>query len=86
MDAAAAGDEPEVDDAESGQYPPADAGLLGHLAYGSLLDRLAALPMALGQRPQQAPPPVKAPDQSPPGIRGQPVEHQAAGRELLDAP
>ncbi len=86
MDAAAAGDEPEVDDAEPGQYPPADAGLLGHLAHGSLLDRLAALPVALGQRPQQTPPPVEAADQSPTGIRGQPVEHQAARRELLDAP
>ena len=45
----AVGDEPEVDDAQRGEDLADDPGLLGDLADGGVLGRLARLDVALGQ-------------------------------------
>jgi hypothetical protein len=56
------GDEPEVDGAQGRDHAPDDAGLLLDLANGGLLGGLAFLDVALGQRPEQPPTPIQAPD------------------------
>ena len=57
------GDEPEVDGAERGDDPTADAGLLLDLAHGGLFGGLALLDVALGEGPDEPPPAVVAGDE-----------------------
>jgi hypothetical protein len=85
VDAALLGDEPEVDGPERGQHAAADAGLLLDLADGRLLRGLAALDVALGQRPHQAPAAVVAGDERRPRLTRAPVDHEAARAGLVDA-
>ena len=86
VDAAALGDEPEVDGAEFGQDLAADAGLFLDLADGGLLGCLAGFDVTLGQRPEQPTVPVGAADEGAPGYVALEVDDQPAGAVFVYPP
>ena len=65
------------------QHPPGDAGLLGDLADGRLLERLVALQVPLGQAPLDPAGPVAAGDDRDPRGAAVDVDDDTAGGRLL---
>ena len=84
VDPAVFSDEPVVDAAQGCHYRAVDSGLLSYLAHGRLLHRLAVLDVALGQRPQQPPPPIQPTDHGSPSRLG--VHDQPTRRGLRHGP
>ena len=84
VDAVAGHGEPVVDDAERHEGPALDAGLLLHLAFRGLDERLTGFDVALRQAPLDASGAIVARDESEVGLVVANVDDDAARRDLLE--
>ena len=85
IDPAVFGDEPEVDRSEGCDDAAGDAGLLGDLANGRDLERLACFDMTFRQRPDEPAAAVVPRDQCRAAATVTGVDDEPSGRSLLDA-